>query len=198
LEHDVQWLSGDITADNTSALRDYLRDELDVTEVTPESFAQKISEKFMELQSDRWVIQFYGCLLGWEALWKSRNDFRSRVSLRGRPILRLDNGSHIQPFDEDGHPNAYLPMTGATQVSIVRREIAKDESAKEFLKRLGITEPDVVAEVVEEILPLYLSVDSMPSASDHSDHKERSPQREASSYSVRAVSLSRNGCAWVR
>ena len=65
LDHDVSWLSGEITADNAPALRDYLRNELDVTEVTPDSLAPKISEEFMKQQTDEWVTQFYGCLLGW-------------------------------------------------------------------------------------------------------------------------------------
>ena len=61
-------------------------------------------------------------------------------------------------------------MKDATQISVVKRGIAKDKLANEFLKRLGITEPDVVAEVLEEILPLYLNVDVLPSASEHSEH----------------------------
>lgn len=170
LDHDVEWLSGEITADNAPALRDYLRYELDVTEVTPDSLAPKISEQFMEQQTDKWVIQFYGCLLGWEALWKPRPSYSSRANLRDRPILRLEDGAHVCPFDDDGHPNAYLPLKGATQVSTVKRDVAKDQSAREFLKRLGISEPDVVVEVIEEILPLYLSVDALPSATDHAEH----------------------------
>lgn len=173
LDHDVKWLSGEITADRAPTFRDYLRYELNVLEVTPDSFAAKVSAEFMAKQSDEWVATFYGCLLAWEALWKPRRESWNRVSpgsLRDRPFLRLNDDSHVVPFAEDGHPNAYLPLTGKTQVPVVKRSIASDKSAREFLKRLGLSEPDVVAEVIEEILPLYLAVDSMPSASDHADH----------------------------
>ena len=170
LEHDVKWLSGEITADNAPDFRNYLRDELDVMEVTPESLPPNISEEFMEEQSDEWVAAFYGCLLSWEALWKKRAASWGRTSLRDQPFLRLEDGSHVEPFDDDGLPNAYLPMQGASQLAIVRRAVAEEPSAREFLIRLGISEPDVVAEVIEEILPLYMEVDSLPSADDHANH----------------------------
>ena len=137
LEHDVRWLSGEITADNAPLLRDYLRNELDVTEVTPDSLVPRISEEFMEQQSAQWVARFYGCLLGWEALWKPRRSSWNRPTLRDRPFLRLEDDSHVAPFDDDGHPNAYLPLKGTAQVPVVKREVARDKAANEFLKRLG-------------------------------------------------------------
>jgi hypothetical protein len=170
LKSDVKWLSGEITPDNAPTLRDYLRNELSVQEVTPDSFAPKITADFMDQQSDDWVISFYGCLLSWEALWKPRRDSLNRATLRDRPFLRLECKSHVPPFDANGHPNAYLPLKGTTQLPIVRRSVAADKSARDFLTRLGISEPDIVAEVIEEILPLYLSADSAPSATDHAEH----------------------------
>lgn len=170
LAADVKWLSGEITADKAPKLRTYLRDELKVIEVTPESLPPKISNDFMKTQTDEWVTSFYGCLLAWEALWKMRRDVWNRSTLRDRPFLRLEDGSHVTPFDGDGHPNAYLPLKGITNLPLVRRDVASDKMAREFLTRLGITEPDIVAEVIEELLPLYHNEAAMPTASQHSDH----------------------------
>lgn len=170
IPHEVKWLSGDITPDNAPVLRNYLRDELGVTEVTPESFAQRITASFMQRQSDEWVAAFYGTLLSWEALWKTRRDTIHRASLRDREFVRLEEGRHVKPFDASGQPNAYLPLKGPTQLPVVRRCIASDKAAKEFLTRLGLSEPDIVAEVIEELLPRYLGADSIPSAAEHTEH----------------------------
>lgn len=170
IPHEVKWLSGDITPDNAPVLRDYLRDELTVAEVTPESIALRITTAFMERQSDEWVTAFYGTLLSWEALWKPRRDTLNRASLRDREFLRLEDGSHVKPFDAMGQPNAYLPLKVPTQLPVVRASVANDKSAKEFLTRLGLSEPDVVAEVIEELLPRYLASDVFPSAGEHAEH----------------------------
>lgn len=172
LDRKVRWLSGDITADKAPVLREYLRSELDVTEVTPDSLSPVITAEFMQQQTDDWVIRFYTCLLSWEALWKARRESWSRGSLRDRPFLRLQDGTHVQPFDADGHPNAYLPLRGTTQLPVVKSRIANDKSAREFLKRLGLSEPDIVAAVIGRVLPKYAEVDSLPSAKEHMDHMD--------------------------
>ena len=169
LKQGAEWLSGEITADNAPQLRNYLREELDIIEVTPEILAINISIEFLEQQSDKWIAQFYSSLLGWESLWKSQFDY-GRINLRFCPIIRLENGDHVTPFDVDRNPNAYLPLKGKTQLPIVRKNIVKNKNAKEFLIRLGLSEPDVVAEVIEEILPLYKNMDSSPSSSEHAKH----------------------------
>ena len=166
----MKWLSGEITPDNAPKLRNYLRNELSVQEITPDAFAAKITAEFMAQQSDDWVIAFYGCLLSWESLWKPRRDSWSRATLKDRPFLRLESGSHVTPFDTNGNPNAYLPLKGTTQLPIVRECVAADKSARDFLTRLGISEPDLVAVLISEILPLYSNAESTPTAADHDDH----------------------------
>lgn len=170
VDREMKWLSGEISADNAPRLRNYLRSELEVPEVTPDSLIPTITTSFMEKQTDQWVIAFYGCLLAWEALWKTRRDSGGRSTLRDRPFIRLEDSSHVTPFDDDGHPNAYLPLKGKSQVPVVKRHIVEDKGAREFLTRLGLTEPDIVAEVLEEILPKYLHTESPPSAVDHAEH----------------------------
>ncbi len=155
---EMKWLSDEITQDRTPDLRSYLMQELDVEEVDPEVFARYMSEQFLASQDDEWIIRFYEFLSAQRALWRppiSKHD-RGGI-LRTKPILRLQDGSHVNPFRNDGSPNAYLAIEPDTETSlqIVKVELSQNKMVREFLKGLGIPELDIVAEVIEEILPKY-------------------------------------------
>jgi hypothetical protein len=151
----VYWLSGEITADRTPDLRSYLIEQLKIEELTPEIFARKITTKFLEEQSDGWIAEFYGFLLGQEALWRRASSYQEGGPLLNKAIIRLEDGRHVQPFHGDGSPNAYLPPNETTKFPVVKRNIASGKRALEFLKKLGLPELDIVAEVVENILSKY-------------------------------------------
>ena len=152
----IKWLTGEITQDRTPDLRTYLLNNLGVEEVTPDGFARKITESFLTNQDDDWFIGFYEYLFGQGALWRapSRNSDTVGV-LRAKPILRLEDNSLVIPFGADGHPNAYLPPEHSVSFPVIKRSIAKNQGALDFLKRLGLELPDEVAEVIENILPKY-------------------------------------------
>ena len=65
---EIKWLSSDITQDRTPDLRSYLMQELDIEEVTPETFASKLSDQFLAGQDDKWFIRFYEFLSDQKAL----------------------------------------------------------------------------------------------------------------------------------
>lgn len=157
-EDEIKWLEGTITLDRTPALRSYLMKELEVEEVTPEVFARKLSEQFLTQQSDEWIIKFYKFLSGHKALWPStwKWDLENRI-LRNKPILRLQDGTHVNPFRDDGSPNAYLAAGTDTETSlpIVKVELSEHQEIRKFLNELGIPELDLVAEVIENLLPKY-------------------------------------------
>lgn len=159
-DDDIRWVSGEITQDRTPALHSYLRDELDVEEITPEVFSRRISSTFLESQTDDWFIAFYKYLSGQEALWRSpRREGDTGGLLRSKPILRLQDNKQEVPFRPDGMPNAYLPPPEETDFPVVKREIADNKQASEFLKRLGLTEPNEFVEIVERVLPKYTQQD---------------------------------------
>ena len=58
------WLTGDITADRTPSLRQYLIRGLDITEVTPEVVVPRMQKVFFERQSDEWIVKLYTFLAG--------------------------------------------------------------------------------------------------------------------------------------
>ncbi len=163
----TKWLSADITQDRTPDLRSYLMNELDVEEVTPDGFARKLSLPFLASQSDEWFIRFYMYLSGQESLWRSpRWGGDTGGVLRSKPILRLQDDSHKMLFRSDGTPNAFLPPPEDTDFPIVKREIVGNEKVGDFLKRLGLSEPDVFDDIVERVLPKYNRPDASSISQD--------------------------------
>ena len=125
-------------------------------EITPDGFARRISSTFLANQTDDWFIAFYKYLSGQEALWRSpRWAGDSGGLLRRKPILRLQDNKQEVPFRSDGMANAYLPPPEETDFPVVKREIVDNEQASEFLRRLGLSEPDVFDDIVERVLPKY-------------------------------------------
>ena len=96
---EIKWLSDEITQDRAPDLRSYLMQELDIEEVDPEVFARNLSEQFLASQDDEWFIRFYEFLSEQNALWRPpRWEYDEGGILRNKPILRLQDGSHVNPF----------------------------------------------------------------------------------------------------
>ena len=159
-----KWISDEITYDRTRDLWKYLSNNLNIEEIEPDKFARKVNSDFFKNKTDKWMASLYSFLIEQKSLWrkvsrtKKTGYYSNRDpdgSLLNKPFIRLSDGKHVKPFAEDGLPNAYLPPEGETNFPIVKREIIANEKALEFLKKLGISEPDVVAEVIEYIIPKY-------------------------------------------
>lgn len=149
------WLDTNITADLTRELRDYIINELDVDEVNMENFSKNITEKFMKSKNDDWIIYFYSVLINKNTFFRERTQWNSEGVLRYKPIIRLKNNKHSPIFDSAGKIQVYLPTKTKSSYKTVKSSIAKDETALAFLKYLGISKPDVFAEINEFILPKY-------------------------------------------
>ena len=157
LDGEIKWLSTNITEDRTPDLRSYLMKELEIEEVTPDSFAREITRSFLKAQTDEWFIKFYKYLSNQETLWRApRGRWSQAGILRTKPILRLQDDSQKTPFRPDGTTqNAYLPPPEETDFPIVKRTIVNSEQARNFLKELGLSEPDVFDDIVERVFPKY-------------------------------------------
>lgn len=143
------WLSPDIT--DSSPLWRYLTENLRVPVIRPETFASAISEVFLDKQLDEWVVRFYQYLAAHRDLWTQRG------VVRNRPIIRLENGAHRAPFDEEGKPQVFLPSGHDTDFPTVRQALCDDEEALQFLGMLGLSEPNLIDEVERFVLPKYES-----------------------------------------
>lgn len=145
------WLSKKITVNTTRTLRDYLNSEVGIPEYDLTSFANKIDKTFLEEQSDKWLINFYVAIYKAPGLWK----IGTRL-LRAKHIIRIETNlgtKHVIPFQQNSKPNVFLPAKEHTKYLTVKLNIAKNKEAKRFLEELGLTPPDLFAEINEFIIP---------------------------------------------
>lgn len=151
-KHD--WLDANITYDKTRELRDYFINELKIEEIDFENFASKITNEFIQATTDKWMLDFYKRLLSQEALWSNRS-YPPGI-LRTKPIIRLETGEHIAPFNDRDEVQVYLPTETKSRYKTVKRIFTKDNNSLKFLKALGITEPSLFTYIEEMIFPKYL------------------------------------------
>lgn len=144
---EAAWLTGDITQDRAPGIRQYVMRELGVTEVTPETLVPRLNQPFLEVQSDEWIAALYEFLSGQPALQRR---------LDAVPLIRLSDGRHVVAR-ADGQPQAFLPGNIETGFPAVRKAVCTTPKARSFLISLGITEPDLVDDVVLNVLQKYRS-----------------------------------------
>ncbi len=144
---EATWLTSDITQDRAPDIRQYVMRELGVTEVTPETIVPRLNQVFLEAQSDDWIASLYEFLSGQPSL---------RRRLDGVPLVRLSDGRHVVA-GANGEPQAFLPSDIETGFPTVRKAVCASLEARSFLISLGITEPDLVDDVVLNILQKYRS-----------------------------------------
>ena len=90
-----------VTEHLTPALWRYLREEIGIDEVTPADVVSRVTREFLEAQSDEWITRFYAFLFGDSALWRApRFDDEEPGPARAKPIIRLEDGSQVAPFDD--------------------------------------------------------------------------------------------------
>lgn len=167
----VKWLDGAITQDRMPDLYSYLIRQLDVEEIDSDRFARKLSGEFLSKQTDEWFISFYQFLSAQKALWRRPRWSGERVGiLQNKPILRLQDGTHVTPFPS-GSPRAYLVTKTdmETSLPIVKATLSSDKEARKFLQELGVPELDIVEEVIGKILPKYTGASATvgPEANEH-------------------------------
>jgi hypothetical protein len=130
----------------TPVLWHYLREEIGIDEITPEAVVSLLTGEFLRAQSDEWITRLYAFLFARSALWREA---------RAKPVIRLEDGSQVVPFDDQDRPAVYLPGPAVSSLPTVRRAIAGSPGARPFLDALNLTEPDLIAEVLQLILPRY-------------------------------------------
>jgi hypothetical protein len=214
-----EFASGSISPDGTPALWRCLRAGTAIAEITPESFAGSLSGEWLAAQPDDWIRRLYAWLYLHLPLWSAPEGPGGVPGVaRAKPIIRLQDGSQVLPFDAAGRPAVYLPgpaelaeptsspdpasptepispaepgsapgsarsaespspaHPGPAQPGLptVRLAIARHPDARRFLDALQLGEPDLVAEVLDAILPRYTGLDVADlDAAQHQSDLER-------------------------
>ena len=104
----------------TPVLWHYLREEIGIDEITPEAVVSLLTGEFLGAQSDEWITRLYAFLFARSALWREA---------RAKPVIRLEDGSQVVPFDDQDRPAVYLPgsarFISGSSLPTVRRAIAE-------------------------------------------------------------------------
>ncbi len=117
----------------------------------PKKLLRRISSKFIEGQTDKWLIKFYSYLVGRKHLW----DDKDKLALK-RPILLNQDRKAVVPFNDLlTTPNIFLPAENHTSYDTIYKPLLVSEEALEFFKGLGLDKPDLKAEIYKTIIPQY-------------------------------------------
>ena len=112
----------------------YLKNIVNVEEASTRDFAERVSKDILGKKDDRWFPRFYTFLLNREILWKEGKD---DPILREKPIIRTSSKNQlIEPFNEKGVPNVYMPGESKSYFKTVKRSILKSKDAVKFLKKM--------------------------------------------------------------
>ena len=102
----------------TPVLWHYLRAETGIAVITPEDVVTSATSEFLAAQPDEWVTRLYAFLYLFASLWKApRFPGEEPGPARTRPVIRLEDGRHVAPFDADDHPAVYLPGPGGSALA---------------------------------------------------------------------------------
>lgn len=166
------WMDTKITADLTPDLYYYLTNQLNIKEYTPDDFARKATDDFFVTKTDQWMVKFYEFLNGkQEALWRSGTK-KEQGALRHKAIIRLKNGEHSKPFDDNEKPIVFLPLKKQDLAySTISPKVLQSKRAIGFLKdKLGIREPNLFDNIKNHIIPLYKASKINVSQKLHLEH----------------------------
>ncbi len=143
---DIYWLSDEITKDRAASIRNYLIDQLGIPQITPDYLQSRLSVAFLTVQSDDWIRRFYGFLSG-------QNAVLAQLLRKGLAFVRCEDNTHAVPIIR-GLPQVFLPSEGVTGFRTVKRSVCTPKVV-EFLRRVGLSEPDPVDDVIQNVLNHY-------------------------------------------
>ncbi|HOY84952.1 MAG TPA: hypothetical protein PLQ80_06620 [Candidatus Syntrophosphaera sp.] len=171
------WLNGALTEQTKPTTYKYVKDKLGIKEWRPEDLMSRLETNFINQRNDQWLIKLYK-LIQSQRLWFSnlnnqksnpRKDVVSRVPFVDRPIVRLQDGTHVKPFKSYTclDPSAYLSNSESIDFPRVKDTILSDPDARSFFESLGYTEPSDIEYVIEYILPNLANKDTDTSSTEN-------------------------------
>lgn len=149
------WLDINISSERNRELRFFIVNTLAVPEISFKYFADKITKDFLVTKNDEWVSNFYSKLIDQPSLWREKSYNYSAGILRNKPIIRLNNDEHVTPFEGNGKIQVYLPSDSTSPYKTVKKILTEKEDSLKFLTLLGLSKPDIFAEIKEFIIPQF-------------------------------------------
>ena len=154
---------------------EYLEKEIGLKTFDADMFATYLSADFMESQELDWVFKFYQFLktsarMSWNPIEGKAGYIHANAKypMRYAPIIKTQDGGWEAPYIRDfiadkysptnEHPNVFLPVKHAEgKYKFIHRDILKCDlpAVIDFLKELGVKEPDRVSYIETEIMNHY-------------------------------------------
>lgn len=141
----LHWLSDDISVHSTPELWRYLRTVVGLADTETARLIRRLDVSFLELRDNDWMTRLYEFM----------NEQRGLHSDAKRwPLIRLDCGKHVAAWSDE-QLQAYLPSSRKTDFPTVEPGVCSTDKSLQFMKALGLTEPDPVDDVIRYVLPKY-------------------------------------------
>jgi hypothetical protein len=157
------WVVPATTGSTSRSIRDYLVEQLAVVEISMQDVVEKIDTGFIAARNNDWLISFYNSLhLEYGSLWKAPAYAGATPGiLRTTPFIMLSDDTVSAPFNEDGDPVVYLPSERVSAYNTIKTAIIENAEVRSFFEKMGLSTPDLYAELREYILPRY-RLDDIP------------------------------------
>ena len=204
------WLNEAISERTHPNVYKYAREKLDIKEWRPEHLIMKLDAQFLAQRDDAWLIRLYKFILT-QRTWfgyirdqrsHPRDGFERWVPFLNKPIIRLQDGSHVTPYKKNAslEPSAYLAAKEGLDFPCVKDTILSDPDAKSFFENLGYTEPSEIEYVIEYVLPKLNCIDPDSFDAEIQIKTARTAIRawsEANKQQKRIISDKLDGIAWL-
>lgn len=168
----IHWISKDIKNIKFKPLKEFLIEELKISQFTPEDFAAHYDSRIFKNCLSNWFVDFYKWLNTQNNLWEKSSEKHSSLqspnqfsaSFRHKEIILLTDGTLCTPFkDDDTTPNAFtsdntksfLEIFQNQNFNLISESIMKDTLACQFIRSLGLPDPNLVDLMIQRILPKY-------------------------------------------
>jgi len=125
-----------------------------------EKFLRGINRTWIEDQTDDWLITFYSYILNENYLSNTKILFL----LKTKPILRLTTNEVVSFYNRVGHIQAYLPSNNYLEYPTIKDCFIQNKKSLQFLKGLGLINPEEYEEIQYYILPKYKAENNISEA----------------------------------
>ena len=160
------------------------------------SVLKSLSPSLLQGKTIQWLKDFYSFLSNKKTLWKT-ND----ALLKCLPIFYCEDGLFHAAYNQsnDPQPSIYLTSGSEHHFDAIHPSLLEYPKCKNFFEFVGVKEPGALAEILENILPLYsahkIPVDDLQQVARHltliSDYYHSLPflsdERKAFLQSVRTI-----------
>jgi len=156
----TEWVTEKISKPEFKTVNTWIEQQYKVPTVGFKEFCEKINESYFTNKSDDWLFKFYKSISESTELWKASNGKNPAGPLRNKPFIRTSKNKTVNLFDTNGKLNVYLPSGGTSDYQFVKNIFLADIDSRRLFKSLNITTPDLIAEVIEHVIPRLEKTDT--------------------------------------